>query len=93
MGCRQSVIKEEKKILTYYITLCNIYFYLVHMKNLQFDITNYMTNYEYINKNSQNNFKKLEKKQGVRLNFINEVKRLMIHYETCDIEKEEYVNN
>jgi hypothetical protein len=48
-----------------------------------------MDNYDYINKNSQNNFKKLEKKQGVRLSFIIEVKKLMVHYDSCDKERDE----
>ncbi len=61
----------------------------VYSRSFICDISNYTENYNYILKNSMNNFKKLEKKQTVRLNFIQEVKKLMAHYESCDREKEE----
>ena len=68
MGCCGSIQStEEENILS---------FFQLKLKenNFNFSIKNYEENYEKISKFSGNNFKRLCKKQIVRLNFINLLK-------------------
>ena len=82
MGCRESYIKEEKKIVLYFLQLCKIELKILDKQDEKiYSISNYDQIDNYISKNSKNNFKKLEKKQNVRLNFINEVNKTIFYSE------------
>ncbi len=50
---------------------------IVRKEERNYSILNYENNFTYIMKNSSNNFKKLEKKQNVRLSFIQDVNKLI----------------
>ena len=63
MGCCSTKISEEKSIYNFFINLNKT-------NKFEFTIENYDNIYEDILKKSNNNFKKLEKKQEVRIKFI-----------------------
>ena len=71
MGCRQKEQRPEENDLY-------IFFYKM-MKETEFEysIKNYEKNYEQISISSKNKFKKLEKKQSVRIGFVNEIMRYL----------------
>jgi len=90
MGCKQTFVKEEKKILAFFLQTCKweyLFIFKVKLEDRNYNIINFTENYQFICKNSQNNFKKLEKKQKVRLNFIVEVNKTIFNIE--DKEKDE----
>lgn len=95
MGCKQGLVKEEKRIMAYFIALCKfiklfiLYFLDLNNESMVFNILSYDQCYQFLSKNSANNFKRLERKQLVRLGFIEEVGRYIFHLDICEKERDE----
>ena len=76
-NCCSKKNPKYKEIFDYFNQICKIYFYINKIidktQNFKYTILNYDENYENILKYSKNNFYIIEKKQKVRIKFINEI--------------------
>ena len=66
--CCKKVIQEDKEIYNFFHNMST-------SNKFNFTILNYQTNFDLIKNKSGNNFKKLEKKQNIRLKFFKELSK------------------
>ena len=66
----------------------NFIFKLVHKEKYKFGILEYDNNYNEISKKGENNFKKLERKQTVRQNFISDLYAHIFNANNSEVKEE-----
>ena len=77
-------VQNIKKFMIFFIIYVNLFLYNVFLdktESFKYTILNYEENYEKILKRSKNNILILEKKQNIRIKFINEIIKTKNKYE------------